>query len=244
MGFDDEGVAVEGRADTDVGGRAIGALTEARFGDVNSDGGEEFLVGSEVEGGENDFRAGAGAGANLAGESEGPAEKSGGASNVPGANMSANGGAGDNFPAADDRWDDADVEAVLAGEAGEELNVAGMAMAEAEVSTDEDGAHGELVEEDAGEKSLGGEAGELEVEAEDENGVEAGAVELCEALCQGADLRRGVGGAKDFEGERVEGDSGGDGGGGAGVFEDAAEDFLVAQVDAVEIADGKRGGSR
>jgi len=243
VGFDAEGVSVEGGADTDVGGGAIGAFAEAGFRGVHADGGEKLLVGGEVQGGEDEFGAGAGARADVAGEDEGAAEESSGAGNASGADVRADGRAGDNFAAADDRRNDADVEAVLAGESGEELDVAGVAMAEAEVFADQDGAHGKLVEEDT-EKIFGREAGELEVEAEDEDGVEAGAVELSEALREGANLRRGVGGAEDFERKRVESDGGGDGGGGAGVFEDAAEDFLVAEVDAVEIADGESGGGR
>jgi len=243
VGFDAEGVAVEGGADTDVGGGTIGALAEAGFGGVHADGGEEFLVRGEVEGGKDEFGAGAGARADVAGEGEGAAEESSGAGNASGADVRADDRAGDNFATENDRRNDADVKAVLAGESGEELDVAGVAVAEAEIFADEDGAHGELVEEDA-EKIFGGEAGELEVEAEDKDGVEAGAVELGEALGKGADLRRGVGRAEDFEGKRVESDGGGDGGGGASVFENAAEDFLVAEVDAVEIADGEGGGGR
>ena len=242
MGFDGESLAVESGADTDVGGGAISAAAETCFRGVDAHAREKLLLGGEIERGEDELGAGAGAGADVASEDERAAEKSGGATDASGADVGADGGAGDDFAATNHGWNQADMEAVLAAEAGKQGDVAQLAMAKAEVFADKNGAHGELVEEDADEV-FGGVAGEFEVEAKDEDSVEASLIETFETLGKRANLRRGLGGAKDFQRQRVESNGGGDGGGGASVFEDAAQDFLVADVNTVEIADGQRSGA-
>ena len=63
MGFDSEAGAVEGGTHADVGDAAMagGFTFQNRAGDVDAAGGEQFLVGLEIESGEKKFAAGASA---------------------------------------------------------------------------------------------------------------------------------------------------------------------------------------
>jgi len=84
MAFDGEVRAVEGGTHAHVRSRAIDAAVEQGFRGVDSVGGQAFLLGGEIERGENETAAGARAGADFSGEGKGPPEKSGGLRDVAG----------------------------------------------------------------------------------------------------------------------------------------------------------------
>src|SRR5467141_226540 len=99
VGFDAEGSAVEGGAHADVGDGAAapGFAFEQGARDVHTAGGQELLFRLQVQRGESEAAASAGAGNNFAGEGEGAAEKTRGVCDIAGGDFAANGGAGDDF---------------------------------------------------------------------------------------------------------------------------------------------------
>jgi hypothetical protein len=110
------------------------------------------------------FGADAAAGNYGAFEGVGVAQETGSEIDAAGADEVADAGGGDDLAAAGDGRDDFDGEAELAAEVGEEGDVAGVLVAEAEVVADEDGAGAESVDQDAGDEVFRREMGEFESE--------------------------------------------------------------------------------
>ena len=88
-------------------------------------------------------------------------------------------------------------------------------------------------------KILRREPGEFQGEGEDDGGLEMGGGEVREALVVGGEAEGGGVGAQDFGGKRVEGEDGGDGVELLGAGDRGAKDGLMAEMGAVEIADGE-----
>ena len=156
----------------------------------------------------------------------------------------ADGGAGDDFAIEFDGWHDFHSKTELHAETFQHLHVAGLAVAEAEIGADEDVLDVQLIDQDFEDKFFGGKAGEGVVEMEEHGGVEAGLLETGETLLEGGEHGRGFFGAEKLERMRVESDGAGDA---AGidvlifVVHDGAENFLMAEMQAIEIADGEHG---
>ena len=152
---------------------------------------------------------------------------------------------GDDFAVEFNRRDHFHRKSKLKAQSFEHLHVAGLAVAEAEIGADEDVLDVQLIDQDFEDKFFGGKAGEGVVEMEEHGGVEAGLLETGETLLEGGEHGRGFFGAEKLERMRVESDGAGDA---AGidvlifVVHDGAENFLMAEVQAIEIADGERKG--
>ena len=89
----------------------------------------------------------------------------------------------------------------------------------------------------------GGHAGEVAREGQDDDGVDAGGAEEFEFLVEWGDEGQGGFGAEDAGGVGVEGDGEGGDAEGARAGDDLGDDPLVAEVDAVEVADGGDAGA-
>jgi len=241
VAFDGEVRAVEGGTHADVCGGAIDAAVEQGFRHVDAMGGQAFLFGDEVESGENETAACAGAGANFSGEGKGAAKEACGSRHLSRADEGANGRAGDDRAANHDRRNGFDGKIELATECGENTHVAGLTMAKTEIFADEHGGGAQAVDENAADKLFGRERGEGEIEMEDKRRVEANSVETREALFEGFELRVRGFRAQDAYGMRRECNRGGERSGAARALDDGAENFLMAKVDAIEIADRQNG---
>src|SRR5712692_6809113 len=143
VGFDTEGGAVEGGADTDVGDRAatLGFALEESSCHIDAAGGQKLLLGLQVEGGEGEAAAGAGADDDFTGEREGTAEEPRGVGDVAGCDFAADHGAGDDFSLVGDWRNDLHREAVARAQSAQQVHVAGLLMAEAKVLSDQNGAN-------------------------------------------------------------------------------------------------------
>src|SRR5713101_3725751 len=75
VAFDSQSAAVEGRADADVGCRAIKPPADPCFRDVHADPRQQLLFGLKVQGRKDDLRASAGAATHLAAQNKWPAEQ-------------------------------------------------------------------------------------------------------------------------------------------------------------------------
>src|ERR1700677_264364 len=82
-------------------------------------------------------------------------------------------------------------------------------------------------------------ARELHGERKDYGGLNSNGAEPFHALLVGGETRRGGFWAQEFQRRGIEGQSGGGRAGFVGAFDVSAEDCLVAQMDAVVIADGQ-----
>ena len=239
--FDAERGAIEGRAEADVSDRATraGSAFEERASDVDAASGEKFLVRSKIKSRKSEAAASARAWDDVAGQHEGTTEKAGGMGNAAGSDFRANQRTGDDLAFVNDWRDHDDVEAELGTEPAEEGGVARLFVAKAKVFADENSADAEGADENLLGEVLRGEAREIVGERQDNGGLEAERSEAAEALgLRGKARRRGFG-AKDFLGRRVEGQDGSDGVNIAGSGDGSAKDVLVAEVDAVEVADGE-----
>ncbi len=115
-------------------------------------------------------------------------------------------------------------------------------VAEAEVFSLVDLGDVEGVAEDGLGEVVGGGVAEGVGEGEDEGGVEAGGGEEFELAGEWGDEGEGLSGAEDVGGVGVEGDGEGAAAEEARAGDDLGDDGLVAEVDAVEVADGGDGG--
>ncbi len=149
MSFDSEAGTVEGGTHADVGDAAMagGFAFEDGAGDVNAASGKQFLVGLQIYRGEEEFAASAGAANEFPGQDERAAEKARGVSNIAFGDLFANEGAGDDLAVEGDGLMDDDLETITHAEITKEFDVAGMAMAEAEIVADNNSADLQLTHE-------------------------------------------------------------------------------------------------
>ncbi len=189
--FDGDVLAVEGGTRADVGDGAKcfcvrrGLRVESDFGDVDAELREDFLGRLEIERGDDDARAAAVAGDDMALEGVGAAEKAAGESDIAIANGIADDGAGNGDAAENHGRNAFDGEVIAFAELAEKRNIAGVLVAEAEILADQDGLRAKRFDEDAADEIFGSEFGEVAVEAEYEGSVDAGGFEGGEALAKG-----------------------------------------------------------
>ena len=136
-----------------------------------------------------------------------------------------------------------DSEAEAAAELAQ-LGDAGLGMMpEVKVAAFVQAADAENLDEDASDKLLRREAGERCVEWQHDNGVNAGGGKQWDTAGHGSEQFGRAGGAEEPLRVGVESDGDGAEAEGARFSDDGREDFLVAEVDAVEVADGGDNGS-
>jgi len=114
-------------------------------------------------------------------------------------------------------------------------------MAKTEIFADEHGGCAQAVDKNAADKLFGRKRGHREIEMENEHSVEAESVEARKSLVECFELRGRAFGTQNAYGMRRESNPRGQSPCAAGAFDDAAQNFLVAEVYAVEIADGENG---
>src|SRR5580693_1886564 len=132
------------------------------------------------------------------------------------------------------------VEAALRAEPHKHPGIAGLLVAETEIFSDKNGAHLKIPNKNLVYKFLGRELCEVLGEGQDHRGVDADLSETTQALFRGGKAQGGGVRAENLLGKRVERESRGDGADVAGASDGSAQDGLMAQVDAVKIADGER----
>lgn len=245
-GFDgDFSILVKGGAGADVGDGVPGAVIfeVSGAGDIDAFFGEDFVFGGDVQGGDGLFRTNAMAGDDGACDAVGPAEEAPGAVELAVANGLAYESGGDDFAAVADGGFDVGGEAELAAEVGQKVDVAGLFVAEAEVVADDDGFRGERCAEDVADESVRGHGGEFFSEGEDEEFADAAELHGGDAVLHGGDAFGGAGGGDDVGGMGIEGEGGGGPFVASGQEGDFAEEFLVAEVDAVKVSDGEGAGA-
>src|SRR6266704_3918157 len=115
-------------------------------------------------------------------------------------------------------------------------------MPEAKIFADEDGLYMQIADKNLLDKFSGREPRQVEGERKHHNGFEAEHVEPLHALSVGGKPRRRRLRAKHFPRRRVKRKSRGDRTEGMGVFDGGAKDRLMAQMDAIEVADGQNTG--
>src|SRR5580658_8011890 len=242
MRLDAEGRAVESWANADVGDGAAGARFACEEGAryVDAFCGEQFLFGGEVQRGEGEAAAGAGAGDDFSGEDEGAAEQAAGVGDVACGDFAADDGARDDFAFVDYGRKNDDFEAALRAKFLKHAGVAGLFVSEAEILSHKNSAHLKIADEDLIDKFLRRKFGEVVREGENDGGFDAEVRETLEALLGGGDAKRCGVWAKYLLREGIERESGRDGVDFARAGDGGAQDGLVAEVDAVKIADGQR----
>src|SRR5712692_6285408 len=202
VGFDTEGGAVEGGAEADVGDRAAAAGFPFEQGarDVDAAGGQKLLLGLEIQGGEGEAAAGAGAADDFAGEGEGAAEEPRGVSDVAGGDFAADHSAGNNFSLVGDWRNDLHREAVARAQSAEQVDVARLLMTEAEVFSYQNSTHVQAANENLLDEVVGGKARQIQREVKDDSRFEAEEAEPFHALRVGGKAQRSGLGAKDLAG--------------------------------------------
>src|SRR5579859_4419827 len=112
-------------------------------------------------------------------------------------------------------------------------------MTETKIFADENRANAKLLHEDLFDEFGWRELRKLDGEGLDHGGFEADDPEPIDALVVGRKTARSGIGTKNFQRRRLEGEGGGDIAGNGGAMRDVAQDFLVAEMNAVEVSDGQ-----
>src|SRR5882757_5672961 len=156
-----------------------------------------------------------------------------------GGDFAADGGAGDDFAVERDWRDYFDGEAMACAQFAEQSYVAGLFVAEVKIFAHQDGADVQAAHQNLLDELFGGKAREIEGEGEDDGGLQAYGAEPVHALGIGGEAERSGFRAKDSARGWIESEGGGDVASFRGVLDGGADDGLMAEVDAVEIADGE-----
>ncbi len=207
-------------------------------GDVDAMGGEELGVGGLVDGGDGVAGAVAASGGGCTFNGEGAAEQGTGLADLSGGDEVADAAGGDRMAAQDARRVDADGEAEFAAEGFEVVDAGLGLVAEAEVLAFVELVDADAVAEEILGEGAGGHAREVVREGQDDDGVEAGGAEEFEFLGEWGDEGQVGFGAEDAGGVWVEGDGYGGDAESASAVDDLGNDPLVAEMNAVEVADG------
>ena len=261
VGLDGEGVCAEGGAVTDVGdgveglggdvccrfrrgaaGRGWHGGADVEAGDVDAVRGDELGVGGEVDGGYGVAGAVAAAGSGCAADAEGAVEEAVRGGDVTGGEEGADAAGGDGGSVKALRGVAGNGAAEVGAEGLEGVDAGLGAVAEAEVFTLVEFDDVELAVEEIVGELAGAHAGEVAVEGQDDDVVDAGAGEEVEFVLEGGDEGGAGAGADGAGGVGVEGDDERAEAKGAGATEDVADDPAMAAMDAVEVADGGDGG--
>lgn len=261
VGLDGEGVCAEGGAVADVGdgveglggdvgcgfrrgaarrGWRGGADLEA--GDVDAVRGDELGVGGEVDGGYGVAGAVAAAGSRCAADAEGAMEEAVRGGDVTGGDEGADAAGGDGGSVEALRGVAGDGAAEVGAEGLEGVDAGLGAVAEAEVFALVKFDDVELAVEEVVSELAGAHAGEIAVEGQDDDVVDASGGEEVKFVLEGGDEGGAGAGADGAGGVGVEGDDERAEAEGAGAAEDVADDPAMAAMDAIEVADGGDGG--
>src|SRR5271168_5254468 len=148
MRLDAECGTVEGGTHADVGDGAAAARLafEKSSRDVNAAGGQKFLLGSEIECGKSEARARSRPAYDFSSEHEGPPQQARGVGYVTHCDFAPDDGAGDNLAAVQYGRDDDHFKVVLLAEFAQELHIAGLFVAEAEIFAYQHGAHAQIAQ--------------------------------------------------------------------------------------------------
>src|SRR5260370_41384245 len=202
MSLDAESRTVEGGADADVGDRAATLVFafEESSRHIDAARGQKLLLGLEIQGGEREAAAGAGASDDFAREGEGTAEEPRGVSDVASGDFAADHSAGDDFSLVGDGRNNLHGEAVARAESAEQVDVARLLMTEAEVFSYQNSTHVQAANENLLDEVVGGKARQIQREVKDDTRFEAEEAEPVHALpLRGKAQRSGLG-AKDLAG--------------------------------------------
>src|ERR1044071_355429 len=235
----DRVVFIQRRADTDVRHALEGAVEalEARRGDEDAAVGIELIERIDVDGGEADLAPQAAAGGDDAVDEVGAPEGEGHGAHGPARDSSADARAGDADAAYAHLVDALYGEAELLSRGLQLLEMPFASRAEGEVAADAHFRDLQRADEELFDEAVRRPARELVREGDDEERVDAHLPDQFFFLRQSEDLLRHAVGRDDGERMRVKGD---DRRGPAGLSrarDDAADDGLMADVQAVEVAD-------
>src|SRR5579883_1032170 len=171
-------------------------------------------------------------------ERVGAAQHAAGERDLTGFDSAADFAAGDDAVAPGNGRHDIGFKAVFSAELFESVWVAGGAVAEAKVFSDQDGAGLELIDQNFAHEILRGQLRDARVEWQDEDLVDTLLLDKAGALFGRGQQARGAFRCDQFSGMRVEREGGRAPAFAAGDSDQAAEDLPMADVDAIEIADG------
>ena len=153
--------------------------------------------------------------------------------------FAADDGAGDDFAFVNYGRKNDDFEAVLRAKFLKRAGVAGLFVPEAKIFPDKDSADLKTADEDLLDKFLGREFREIVCEGQDYGGVDAEIGEATEALFGGGNAERSGVRSKNFLRQRIEREGGRDRVDFARARDGGFQDGLVAEMDAIKIADGE-----
>src|SRR5512140_527210 len=231
----------EGRIGPDAGHGRINPGSAEGLGDEHALG-QDLIRRLQVGRGEAEEPSASPARDDAAGDFVRPAEQPGRLLDPAPADEGPHGRRADGPAAEDDRRDDVDAESGLPSEPAQKGGAAPALAPEAEAAPDDDLPGPELVPQDVGDERRRAEAGEVRVEGNDDDGVDAGPPEAGQALVGRVDhpdgppakgaLRMGLEG----QDERAQAAP-------AGQPAELREDLAVAEVEPVEIADRHGGGT-
>lgn len=200
MRLDSEGCAVEGGAQADVGNgaAALGFAVEKRACDVDAAGGQELLIGNEIERGHGEAVADAGSGDNFSCENEWPAKQAAGVGDIAFRDFTANDRAADSFAVIDNGRNDDNFKSEAGAKFSEQSSVAGLLVSEAEIFPDEKRANAKLLHENLFDEVFGRKLRELLGKRLHNGGFEADDAEPGEPLFGGGEAFGSYIRAQDF----------------------------------------------
>ncbi len=246
MGFEAVGWGglVVGGADAEVEDGGVGFVVENGVGGVDAEGWEGEILDIEVGGGETDLAAELVALDDLTGDGVGTTEQAAGFREQPGGDFFADDGGADGAGVQGDGGEDMGGVMEFAFEVFKELAGARALMSEGEALSDADGGKGVEVLGDLADESFSVDLAERVGEGGNDGGVDAGRFERLES---GLEVLDGWGDAvwgDHVIGVLIEGQGGGEAVIAVGVIEGELEELLMAEVDAIEHADGDVDGLR
>ncbi len=195
----------EGWSDAHVGdGVHEGASVQSHPCQVNAIGGNERVVGQQVQGRHGDLGASPPAGDDPSVDLIAAAEQPSGAANVSAENKLADAGTADGLSAFEDRRDRDDLEVIHSF--FKSPNVAAVSMTKPEVVTDADGPRAKMIDQEGLHELLRAQPGKLNVETLNDQDVEARFGEQGDLLIERAQRDRRVLRGEDFERMGIESD--------------------------------------
>jgi len=237
------GGGANGGADAEVDDAFERAASPEGGHGVHAVGGELLVVCAQIRGGKAEGAAELVAAHDCAEDRVVAAQQQGGASEVACLDGTADGGAGDDF-AIDLDGGDADlVETEAVAHLAEHFEIAGTAAAEAPLVADADFAQRAAGVVQCEDEILGRRGGEFWGEGDDEDGLDAEGADEAELVGGGGEEARGAPAAEDFGRVGIERDGDGAAVAGAGIGQRAEEHGAMAEVDAIEYANGQVDGT-
>lgn len=223
--------------DGGVGGEGVGWI-DADAGGIDTQRGEFESGDGDVGGGEAELPAELPARDDFAGDGVGATEEFGYGSEPAFAEIGPDAGAGDAFGSDVDGGDGVGGEAEFVSEGFQQGDIAGTLVPEMESLADGDAAEPAEVAGERADEMLSGNAAQFSGEGNDQGGIDAEGGQGAEALGDGLKQAWCAVRGDDMERMGVEGGDDGPGVEGACVEEGLSDHMLVAEVDAIEHAEG------